>query len=103
MSIFSISKTHAALVGIGALLGAVGIKAVTSDTAKRLAVQGVAAGMRVKAGYEDIVEQAKAEVDDIVAEAEYLNSEMAADDACCCGFCADEPAVADKPVEQKAE
>ena len=34
----------------------------------------VAAGMRVKAGYQDIVEQAKAQVDDIVAEAEYLNN-----------------------------
>ena len=34
--------------------------------------------MRVKSGYQDIVEQAKAQVDDIVAEAEYLNC----DDAC---------------------
>ena len=74
------------LVGAGFLAGTLGLKAVTSNAAKRLAVQGVAAGMRVKAGYEDIVEQAKAEVDDIVAEAAYLNAEpeAAAADACAC-------------------
>ena len=79
----SFSKTHALLVGAGFLAGTLGLKAVTSDAAKRLAVQGVAAGMRVKAGYEDVVEQAKAQVDDIVAEASYLNS--ADEDACSCG------------------
>lgn len=68
-----ISKTHSLLVGAGFLLGTVGVKAIQSDAAKRLAVKGVAAGMRAKAGYEDIVERAKAEVDDIVAEASYLN------------------------------
>lgn len=70
----SFSKTHALLVGAGFLLGTAGLKALQSEPAKRLAVQGVAAGMRAKAGYEDIVEQAKAQVDDIVAEAAYLNS-----------------------------
>ena len=79
----SFSKTHALLVGAGFLAGTLGLKAVTSDAAKRLAVQGVAAGMRVKAGYEDVVEQAKAQVDDIVAEASYLNS--ADEDSCSCG------------------
>lgn len=70
----SISKTHSLLVAAGAVLGVVVPKALASDTAKRAAVATVAAGMRVKAGYQDIVEQAKAQVDDIVAEAEYLNN-----------------------------
>lgn len=70
----SFSKTHSLLVGAGFLLGTVGMKALKSDAARNLAVQGVAAGMRVKAGYQDIVEAAKAQVDDIVAEADYLNS-----------------------------
>lgn len=91
------SKTHALLVGAGFLAGTLGLKAVTSDAAKRLAVQGVAAGMRVKAGYEDVVEQAKAQVDDIVAEAAYLNS--AEGDACACGCKAD----ATEPAAAKAE
>lgn len=61
------------LLGAGFLLGSVGLKLITSDAAKRLYVRGVAAGMRAKQGYEDIVEQARAEVDDIVAEAAYMN------------------------------
>lgn len=94
------SKTHALLVGAGFLAGTLGLKAVTSDAAKRLAVQGVAAGMRVKAGYEDVIEQAKAQVDDIVAEAAYLNSSE--DDACACGCKADD-AKATEAVAAKAE
>lgn len=47
----SISKTHALLVGAGALAGALGVKLLTSEGARNLAVQGVAAGMRVKSGY----------------------------------------------------
>lgn len=68
-------KTKGAMVGLGFLLGTVGVKAATSEPAKKLYVEGVAAGMRAKAGYDDIVEQAKAQVDDIVAEAEYLNKD----------------------------
>ena len=51
--------------------------------------------MRVKAGYQDIVEQAKASVDDIVAEADYLNN---SDDACACSC-----GCADKAEDAKAE
>lgn len=81
-----VSKTHALLVGSGFLLGTLGVRALKSKFVKNLAVQGVAAGMRAKSGYEDIVEQAKAQVDDIVAEAEYLNAEAAGTDAACdCG------------------
>ena len=62
------------LVGAGFLLGTVGIKALTSPAAKRCYVQGVAYGLRAKESYSNIVEEAKAQVDDIVAEASYINS-----------------------------
>lgn len=82
----SFNKTHSLLLGAGFLLGTLGVKALQSDAARNLAVQGVAAGMRVKAGYQDIVEQAKAEVDDIVAEADYLNNgDGDAKGSCSCG------------------
>ena len=60
-------KKSGLLVGMGFLLGTVGVKALTSSTAKKCYVRGVAQGLRAKATYENIVEQAKAEVDDIVA------------------------------------
>ncbi len=66
-------KKSGLLVGAGFLLGTVGVKALTSTTAKKCYVQGVAQGLRAKATYENIVEQAKAEVDDIVAEATYIS------------------------------
>lgn len=65
---------NALLLGAGFLLGTVGIKALSSDAAKRAYVQGVAKGLQAKSCYENIVEQAKAEVDDIVAEAAYLTA-----------------------------
>ena len=68
----NIKKHDALLVGGGVLLGTLGVKALTSKPAKKLYVQAVAGGLRAKASYEDIVEQAKAQVDDIVAEATYL-------------------------------
>ena len=58
--------------GLGFLIGTVGVKAVTSETAKKGYVHAMAQGMKAKAGYEGIVEQAKAEVDDMKAEAEYI-------------------------------
>jgi hypothetical protein len=61
------------LIGAGFLLGTVGVKAATSPSAKKLYVHGVAKGLQAKAAYQDIVEQAKCEVDDIVAEANYIN------------------------------
>ena len=66
-------KKGGLLVGAGFLLGTVGVKALTSSTAKKCYVQGVAQGLRAKNAYEGIVEQAKAEVDDIVAEATYIS------------------------------
>ena len=70
----NISKTHSLLVGAGFLLGTVGMKVLKSEAVHDLAVQGVAAGMRVRNGYQDVVEAAKAQVDDIVAEADYLTN-----------------------------
>lgn len=93
----SINKTHSLLVAAGAVLGVVVPKALASEPARKLAVNTVAAGMRVKAGYEDVVEQAKAQVDDIVAEASYLNGSE--DEACDCGC----KAGAEKPADAKAE
>ena len=58
---------NALLLGAGFLMGTVGIKALTSPRAKRVYVQGVAKGLQAKAAYQDVVEQAKAQVDDIVA------------------------------------
>lgn len=68
------------LVGAGFLLGTIGVKALTSNTAKKCYVQGVAKGLQAKSCYEDIVEQAKMQVDDIVAEANYINLSHENDD-----------------------
>ncbi|MCF2621181.1 DUF6110 family protein [Collinsella tanakaei] len=65
--------THGLLLGAGVVIGSVGIKMLTSDSAKRVYVKAVAAGMRAKHACEDTFESARAEVDDIVAEAAYLN------------------------------
>ena len=65
--------THGLLLGAGVLIGSVGAKVLTSDGAKRVYVEAVAAGLRAKQACEDTVERARAEMDDIVAEAAYLN------------------------------
>lgn len=75
------STFNALLIGGGFLLGTAGMKAVTSAPAKRAYVQGIACGIRAKNCYQDMVEQAKAEVDDMVAEATYLTSKSKADEA----------------------
>lgn len=75
------STFNALLIGGGFLLGTAGVKAVTSAPAKRAYVQGIACGIRAKNCYQDMVEQAKAEVDDMVAEATYLTSKPKANEA----------------------
>lgn len=70
-------KIGSLLVGAGFLLGTAGVKALTSQPAKKCYTHAVAGALRVKQGYDCIVEQAKAEVDDIVAEATYLNASKA--------------------------
>ena len=58
--------------GLGFLIGTVGLKAATSPTARRGYVHAMAQGMRARAEYENMVEQAKAEFDDMKAEAEFI-------------------------------
>ena len=72
------TKNNWLFTGIGFLAGTAGIAAITSETAKKGYVKVVASGMRAKNAYLDICEQAKAEVDDIVAEASYITTEDAA-------------------------
>jgi polyhydroxyalkanoate synthesis regulator phasin len=67
------------LVAAGFVLGTVGVKAVTSEKAKQLCVQAVSKGLQAKAVGQDIIEQARSNVDDIVAEATYLNNQEAQD------------------------
>jgi|GEM_PF-2953232 len=66
------------LVG-GVVLGQVAPKVLTSDKARECYVKGIAAGMRAKAAYQDFVEQARAEIGDMVAEATLINAQDAAD------------------------
>ncbi|MDR0514035.1 MAG: DUF6110 family protein [Coriobacteriaceae bacterium] len=61
------------LVAAGFLLGTVGVKALTSKPAKKLYVQGISKTLQVKSAGLDIIEQAKSNLDDLVAEASYLN------------------------------
>ena len=68
------SAFNTLLVGGGFLLGTAGLKLLTSAPLKNACVQGIACGMRIKNGYQDMVEQAKAEVDDMVAEAAYITA-----------------------------
>lgn len=76
------STKNALFVGVGFLAGTVGIKALTSEPAKKAYVNVLAQGMRAKAAYQDVVEQAKASVDDMVAEAAYISSEKPGDCGC---------------------
>ena len=63
---------NALFTGLGFLIGTVGLKAATSKTAKKGYVHAMAQGMRAKSEYENMVEQAKAEFDDMKAEAAYI-------------------------------
>jgi flagellar motility protein MotE (MotC chaperone) len=63
------------LIAAGFALGTLGVKALTSAPAKKLCVQAVSKGLQIKAAGQDIIEQAKSNVDDIVAEANYLNQQ----------------------------
>ena len=75
------STKNCLLVGAGFLAGTVGVKALTSATAKKAYVNVLAQGMRAKNAYQDVVEQAKANVDDMVAEAAYITADKPAEDA----------------------
>ena len=66
---------NALFCGLGFLIGTVGVKAATSKTARKGYVHAMAQGMKAKSEYENLVEQAKAEYDDMKAEASYIASE----------------------------
>lgn len=75
MGLKMIGKQVIGLVGAGFLLGTVGVKALTSKPAKKLYVQGVSKVLQARTAGLDIIEQAKSNLDDIVAEANYLNEQ----------------------------
>lgn len=60
------------LVGAGFLLGSVGLKAATSKKAKKIYVKGIVQGMRAKEEVETMIDEARAEFDDLLAEAGYV-------------------------------
>lgn len=62
---------HAVLVGAGFLLGTVGVKVLKSEPVRNATVKTIAQGLRIKEEAETIVDEAKAEFDDILAEAGY--------------------------------
>ena len=61
----------AILVGAGFLAGTAGVKAVTSKTARKIYVKGLVQSLKAKENCESLVEEAKAQFDDLMAEAEY--------------------------------
>ncbi|MDO4290387.1 MAG: DUF6110 family protein [Eggerthellaceae bacterium] len=63
------------LIGAGFLLGTAGVKAVTSKPAKKAYVKGIVCGMKAKESVESMVDEAKAEFDDLMAEAGYERAE----------------------------
>lgn len=73
------------LVGAGFLLGTVGVKAAASKPARKACVKGIVCAMRAKESVETVVDEAKAEFDDLMAEAGYACADngveaLAADD-----------------------
>ena len=66
---------HGILVGAGFLLGTLGVKALKSEPAHKAAVATIAQGLKLKEGAESLGDEAKAEFDDILAEAGYDKAE----------------------------
>lgn len=71
------STFNTLLVGGGFLLGTARHQAAHQRSGKERLRAGLACGMRIKNGYQDMVEQAKANVDDMVAEAAYITQSEA--------------------------
>ncbi len=67
-------------VGAGFLLGTLGVKALKSEPAHKAAVYTIAQGLKAKESAETIVDEAKAEIDDILAEAGYSKEEEAVEE-----------------------
>ncbi len=66
-------------VGAGFLLGTLGVKALKSEPAHKAAVYTIAQGLKAKESAETLVDEAKAEFDDILAEAGYNKEEAEAE------------------------
>ena len=62
------------LIGAGFVLGSAGLKLATSAPAKRAYVKGLVCGMKAKESIETVIDEAKAEFDDIVAEASFAHN-----------------------------
>lgn len=62
------------LVGIGVLIGTAGLKVLKSKPAKQLYVDALVGGMQVRETASTLVDEAKAEFDDLMAEAEYAKN-----------------------------
>lgn len=56
-------------LGLGLVVGALGGKILSSDTAKKLAVNTVAGGLKIKEGIDKNLENVKVTSEDILAEA----------------------------------
>lgn len=67
-------KNRIAIAACSFVLGTVAPSVLKSEPVHKACVKTVAAGMRAKSRYEGIVEEARAQVDDIVAEATYVNA-----------------------------
>ena len=62
-------------LGLGFVAGAIGGKIISSQTVKRIAVNTVAEGLKIKEGIDKSVESVKVSTEDIVAEAKVKKAE----------------------------
>ena len=62
-------------LGLGLVAGALGGKILTSETAKKLAVNTVAGGLKIKEGIDKNLESVKVTSEDILAEAKIKKAE----------------------------
>ena len=63
------------LIGLGIVAGVAGTKCSETPKAREICIQGLAKGMTIQSICEEKLEQAKAEIDDIVAEAKYVKEQ----------------------------
>ena len=90
----------AILVGAGFLAGTAGVKAVTSKTARKIYVKGLVQSLKAKENCESLVEEAKAQFDDLMAETEYQAKDAEGAE---CAEGAEEAAAPCECAQDKAE
>ncbi len=59
------------LVGVGFLLGAASAKIARSERARKACVKGIVCMMKARESVEGMVDEARAQFDDMMAEAQY--------------------------------